>query len=827
MPNYVAGRGKIGAKLMIVGEAPGRIEDEQGLPFVGPSGEMLNGIFQDCGLPNWRDECYVTNVYKYRPPYNIIKRVGEVCNPQSQVEDLWREIQEIRPNCILALGATALEVLTGSPKILTYRGSILHNQRYGIPKVVPTIHPANLVRASQESGNQFEHIKFFPYIWRNIMLNDVQRAIEESKTLELNLPIRQLLIARNSLDVYRFLQRNKHRYEHLHADIETYRSVVPSCISLSFDRHESISIPLFRKFENVEFCTTPHSDLARIWQMLDELFRNNLVSGQNWKFDQAKMEAIGFKFKGLKSDTMLKAHTVNPELPNKSQEFLASIYTREPYYKDEGREFQYNRHNIDRLFLYNAKDSAVNTEIDDELEKELEELSDLYHTDLKGFYYGYITKLHQFYSDLEKTGFRIDDKQWEFLIYKYESWLDNLQVAIETAAGHPININSPKQVTAFLYDQLHIPVASDRRMFRKTDENTLAILLKDKVKDGFRREVIQNILKYRRVSKTLSTYLYARRDYDGKIRTQYRIIGTETGRSSTSIVDEPVRPSKQGFAFQTLTKHGDVGEDIRSYLVPDSGTVWVNVDLSQAEARVVALLSQDEELLAAFDKIDIHRRTAALVLISGRLNLSHEFDKVADVIGKDSPERFMGKKTRHAGNYNMKWRTFLSEVTADCRRFNIDFNLSPFKAKQILERFHAASPKIKQIFHKEVIEALEATRTLVNPFGRVRRFFDRYSEQLYKEGMAFIPQSSVKDRLTMSALEITRRRFPVRFAGESHDSLLMQMPTGEYLDICREIKPIMEQPIDFSNCTLKRGTLIIPCDFEVGENYKDMEKVRL
>jgi DNA polymerase I-like protein with 3'-5' exonuclease and polymerase domains len=316
-------------------------------------------------------------------------------------------------------------------------------------------------------------------------------------------------------------------------------------------------------------------------------------------------------------------------------------------------------------------------------------------------------------------------------------------------------------------------------------------------------------------------------DFDGRMRTQIRIVGTETGRSSDSILDPPTRPCKIGFAFKTLTKHGDIGQDIRGILVTDPGFVIVNIDLSQAEARVVALLSGDEELLGAFDKIDIHRRTAALALITGKLNLSYDYDPVADIIGKDSPERFIGKKVRHAGNYNMQWVEFMRNVISDCRKFHIDFTISQFSAKQIMERFHTASPKIKEVFHREVRDRVDTERALINPFGRLRRFFDRPGNNLYKESFAHLPQSTVKDRLTLSALEIKKRKYPIRLANEAHDSLTYLMPEGEYVDICKELRPIMEEPIDFSKCSLPRGTLVIPCDFEYGYNYRELKKFKV
>jgi hypothetical protein len=310
-------------------------------------------------------------------------------------------------------------------------------------------------------------------------------------------------------------------------------------------------------------------------------------------------------------------------------------------------------------------------------------------------------------------------------------------------------------------------------------------------------------------------------------------VGTENGRTSTSSIGPPDRPYECGNAFQTLTKHGEIGGDIREQFIPDEGMIFVNVDKSQAEARIVALLSEDYELLAAMDKVDVHRRTARCALFDGIMNLSEGPDPIADKIGKESPERFLGKKSRHATNYDMGWREFLTQLITEAKRNNLDITLSKFKVEQILDRIHKATPKTREIFHRDIKEQLDTKRALINPFGRIRRFYGRFDNRIYKEGYACIPQGTVIDDLTRSLFDVKELYFPIfkpRGAGiaiESHDNGLFQMPINEYVDICKEIKPIMEQPIDFSQCSLPRGILVIPVEFEVGVNLKEMEKLKI
>lgn len=135
----VPGEGNRQARLLFVGEAPGRDEDLQGRPFVGRAGQLLTRIIQAMGFS--REEVYIANVIKCRPPENRTPRPDEVkaCSPY-----LLRQIELIRPRVIVALGKVATDFLLQSSKSMSeLRGNFGEFQ--GIP-VMPTFHPSYLVR---------------------------------------------------------------------------------------------------------------------------------------------------------------------------------------------------------------------------------------------------------------------------------------------------------------------------------------------------------------------------------------------------------------------------------------------------------------------------------------------------------------------------------------------------------------------------------------------------------------------------------------------------------------------------------------------------------
>ncbi|HEY1809659.1 MAG TPA: uracil-DNA glycosylase [Acidobacteriaceae bacterium] len=135
----VFGDGDPHARLMFVGEGPGADEDAQGLPFVGRAGQLLNNMIAAMGLR--RDQVYIANIVKCRPPQN---RVPEPDEANTCAPFLFRQIDVIRPEVIVALGSTAATYLLGAKSPLSALRGRLHHAR-GI-KLIVSYHPAYLLR---------------------------------------------------------------------------------------------------------------------------------------------------------------------------------------------------------------------------------------------------------------------------------------------------------------------------------------------------------------------------------------------------------------------------------------------------------------------------------------------------------------------------------------------------------------------------------------------------------------------------------------------------------------------------------------------------------
>lgn len=150
--NLVFGEGAADARLMFIGEAPGAEEDQQGRPFVGAAGQLLNNLLHKLGLS--REEVYIGNILKSRPPGNRDPEPDEVaaCLPF-----LKKQIQAIQPQVIVVLGRIAAHALLDTKEPLTrLRGRW---QRYGNIRVMPTFHPSYLIRFPKERHKTWDDMQ--------------------------------------------------------------------------------------------------------------------------------------------------------------------------------------------------------------------------------------------------------------------------------------------------------------------------------------------------------------------------------------------------------------------------------------------------------------------------------------------------------------------------------------------------------------------------------------------------------------------------------------------------------------------------------------------
>jgi len=470
-----------GAKMAIVGEALGEQEERLKGVFCGMAGYFLDDVLRCAGIP--RQELFLTNVVPIRPRDNKIVNLSELgLTPESFYPSLKERLEKFRPNVVLALGDVALAALTGKHGITKWRGSILESTLVPGLKVVCSFHPSGVMRLGAKVTAKKEimgkgGIKYDYGSARTSLVVDCKRAWDQRTFCELPKVDRQLVVGA-SYDVIRSSIRNLYKSDFLTFDIESVGSDIVR-VGFANSPYYAISIPLGSSFWNP-------SEEAEIISDLGHLFSTHQgLIAQNANFDMTMM-LQHFSVGMCHFDTMLAHALLYPELPH-GLDYLASIYTLEPYYKwMAGAD----------LSTYNCLDAAVTFEVALRLKEELKEFN------LEDFFYGYTLPLFHMIFRMEHRGLLVDLKKLAVMREKFQKKLEEDESKFQELSGWNGNIGSPAQVAKLLYEKMGLPTQYSNEGKVTTDEKALMKLWKK-----YRKPELRSIIDIRGAKKMLSTYI--------------------------------------------------------------------------------------------------------------------------------------------------------------------------------------------------------------------------------------------------------------------------------------------------------------------------------
>lgn len=317
--------------IMIVGEAWGEHEERAGEPFVGPSGGVLKSMLRHAGI-DYAD-CYATNVFNFRPRDNKLEalsapkaeaipgwpQLGQKlwisARYKSELDRLLAEVETVRPNVILALGATPLWALCKVLGIKKYRGTPILAAD-GRTKILPTYHPAAIMRQ---------------WKLRPIAIADLQKARRESLSSQLVRPRRFIYVEPSIDDIAWFYEKYIAEADVVSADIETKQGTITEIgFAPCWDR--ALVIPFYDRSKRGNYWSTPSEELAA-WRWVQRICEEKPLIGQNFSYDlQYLWDKNHISTPVVEDDTMILHHAMYPEL-EKSLGFLGSIYTDEPSWK--------------------------------------------------------------------------------------------------------------------------------------------------------------------------------------------------------------------------------------------------------------------------------------------------------------------------------------------------------------------------------------------------------------------------------------------------------------------------------------------------------------
>jgi len=794
---YVPPSGNPAASLACCGEQPGvyEIRNRPPKPFVGPAGKLLDECFMM--TKTIRRDLYMTNVIKdldapLKHYIHIDKRGKSTISTEGYqyIQELKAEIEKLNLNCIIAFGNTALLALTSRVGINKWRGSVLESTLVPGLKVVPTFHPATVIRPKCN------------YLNKPLICEDILRAKRESGFKEIRRIARNIRVKQSfdeTLSILNHCTAAGRGGQTIGIDIEVINREL-DCISFAWAAAEAISIP-FRYNHGDYF--TPDQELE-VMKRIAWIIQDPLIpkAGANFIFDlQFMFNKYGIRFRGPLHCTQTAQKISYPDFPA-GLDFVTCMYTDLPYYKQDGKQWmKMGAGTWEEWWNYNGIDGVVPVEA---IPKQQEVLKKQGNIEV----YNRHCQLIEPLTYMSERGIRIDVQGMMDYKEDQQGKLDTLALDLNKEVGHEINYNSPQQLMRYFYKELGFKPYKKRNANGQYT-NTIDV---DALKRLARQDVpaARIMLDIRGLAKRTSTYLNVGKvDKDGRYRSSYKPVGTDTGRLASG---ETI--------FGTGGNQQNWPHDLLRFFCFDEGYIGYSIDLSQIENRIVAYVGGVIEQIKAFEQgIDLHKLTASIILGKPYDQISGE-DGSSDIGDGRQSERFWGKKGNHATNYDVGYKTFALKNEMPER-----------KAKMILETIHRGYPQIRGGFQQLIQDMLFDNRTVTNLYGRNRMFLGpiRVTEHTpknacvdtFRKAYAQLPQSTCADKITKEGINYiyySQDLFhEVELLTQIHDSVVFQIPLSvpfkRHAEILLLVKKSLETPLDW------HGTRIdTPADITIGFN---------
>jgi uracil-DNA glycosylase family 4 len=793
---------------MFVGEAWGKVEAQTGEPFRGPAGNVLNELCLKAGIDP--DACYYTNIINQQPPGNELSTWIPKGIPSDAVGEglgqLLEEIEEVNPNIIVPLGNWPLWAFYnkklnkyGVPTgILDYRGYVLEARKLARGrKIIPTIHPSYILQGGYASSP--------------LAILDLQRAHTESAFSDIRRKPRYCIVDPQGEEREAIRQRLLHEGRWLCVDIEYLGSSL-LCIGFAVSSEWAVTIRI-RSPQDLAWCRSL-IESGRPLLAQNGIFDLGIL---DWHYQINAMQHLVY-------DTMVAAYNINIEF-KKDLGALGSMYTDMWAWWDvvDWDLIKAGKQDRDVVLEYNCYDNMVTYEV---AEKQLPELESDPKM-LEAFRFD-MSKLLPLW-EISKRGVKINTERIRELKVKAEADRDDGQAALNVIAetfgielkGLDINIKSGPQMVDFLFDRVGAErggktsggVTGAKKQW-KTDNVTLMESMR-KTKDPMVKKILELVIRTREARDLLSKFGSIEWDDDGRARCIYDPTKTVTRRLSS----KTFFPTGKGSNLQNMPAPGSssYGDLVRSCFESDDGLEFGYADLKGAEFLIVAELTQDP-LMLKYARMtidgtgDVHRETASYI-----------FKIPVSEIAKDSPERFLGKKTRHSANYLIGWKELMGRINAEAMDTGVFVNAA--EVKVILAGYYDLHPGL-QWWWDEVEVEVRRTGMLRNLFGYPRRFNDRISSCL-PEAVAFVPQSTVGDALNYGLVachndeELTAYDFQILL--NVHDAIGFQYNPAYRRQALSRINDLMAIPITIP----KTGNqLRIPVEIAVGPNWGELKVVK-
>ena len=389
-------------------------------------------------------------------------------------------------------------------------------------------------------------------------------------------------------------------------------------VGLSFSAEESKAfyVPVPANYE----------EALKVVEIFKPLYESDKIMkiGQNIKYDYEVLTRYGVTIQGKMFDTMIAHYLIQPELHHNMDYLAETLLGYQTIHIEEllgpkGKK-QKNMRDVSPtdIYEYAAEDADITLRLKNVLEPRLKELG------VEELFWNIEMPLVRVLADMELNGVCLDTEALQDTSKIFNERMREYEQEIYKEAGEEFNISSPKQVGDILFGKLQI---MDKPKKTKTGQYVTSEEVLQSLEN--KSPIVRNILNYRGMKKLLSTYIDALpkliNPRTGHIHTSFNQALTATGRLSSS------DPNLQNIPVRT-----DDGKEIRKCFIPEEGCLFFSADYSQIELRIMAHLSEDENMMEAFrEGHDIHRATAAKIW-------HEDIDKVTDAQRKKAKQANFG-----------------------------------------------------------------------------------------------------------------------------------------------------------------------------------------
>ena len=465
-------------------------------------------------------------------------------------------------------------------------------------------------------------------------------------------------------------------------------------VGLSFSAEESKAfyVPVPANYE----------EALKVVQIFKPLYESDKIMkiGQNIKYDYEVLTRYGVTIQGKMFDTMIAHYLIQPELHHNMDYLAETLLGYQTIHIEEllgpkGKK-QKNMRDLSPtdIYEYAAEDADITLRLKNVLEPRLKELG------VEELFWNIEMPLVRVLADMELNGVCLDTEALQDTSKIFTERMKQYEQEIYKEAGEEFNISSPKQVGDILFGKLQI---MDKPKKTKTGQYVTSEEVLQSLEN--KSPIVRNILNYRGMKKLLSTYIDALpkliNPRTGHIHTSFNQALTATGRLSSS------DPNLQNIPVRT-----DDGKEIRKCFIPEEGCLFFSADYSQIELRIMAHLSEDENMMEAFrEGHDIHRATAAKIW-------HEDIDKVTDAQRKKAKQANFG---------------IIYGITTYGLAQRMD--ISNAEAKDLIQDYFRTFPKVQAYMEhaKEVVRAKGYAETL---FHRRRYLADINSRNATVRGFA-------------------------------------------------------------------------------------------